>query len=122
MNNHSQIERGVSTSEQESKTNQESAWDILTKIPESETWDEHLEKANSLKSSARELTTRDTKDLLNYSDVARHNKKTFFKNLAQQEKLERELNSELSHVEDLELLAEAEDPRVEKTTIKYQIM
>lgn len=40
--------------------------------------------------------------------------------MARQEMLEREFNSELSHVEDLEILADVGDPSVEKTNVRYQ--
>lgn len=108
------------SSEQESGLKENTAWDSLVELAQSEIWEEHLQKANDLIKEAGGLTSFEEKQLFDYSDVARHNKKEFFQDIAQQEILEREFNSELSHVEDLELLANAGDPSVERTNVKYK--
>lgn len=119
MNNRNSFETSFASPEQESKLNQESAWDVLVELLKTETWDEHLEKANNLLKSDDKLTTKEAKEFIDYSEVAKYNKTNHFQNLTSQEKLEREFNSELSHIDDLEMLAEANDPRVEKTSVKY---
>ena len=106
--------------EQQSETSKNIAWDNLAKIFQTETWEEHTQKANSLTQKTEELTPAETRNFLDYDDVARFHKKEFYRNMARQEMLEREFNSELSHVEDLEILADVGDSSVEKTNVRYQ--
>lgn len=106
--------------EQKSETSKNTAWDNLAKLSQTETWEEHLSKASNLTQKPQELTPAETRYFLDHDDVARRNKKEFYRDMARQEMLEREFNSELSHVEDLEILADVGDSSVEKTNVRYQ--
>ncbi len=63
--------------EQQSETSKNIAWDNLAKLSQTETWEEHTQKANSLTQKTEELTPAETRNFLDYDDVARFHKKNF---------------------------------------------
>lgn len=102
-------------------------WDSLANLGES--WEEHLSLAERFKGQAeakREAMSymNDDPDAYNQivggHEVSLQNKKFFFQDMAKQEQLEKELNSNLTHVEDIELLAEAEDSGIERKNVRFK--
>lgn len=58
--------------------------------------------------------------MANGHEGTEYNHREFFKNMAKQESLEREFNSNLTPIDELKLYAESDDPRVTKETIEFQ--
>ena len=120
--------------ERKSETSKNTAWDGLTKLSQTETWEEHLSKADALTSDytggrGRDPKFQDERDFVQKMDEYRHGKlegdthtigKTEkFRNQRSQEFFEREINSRLTDVKELEIYSGVEGSGVEKTSIKY---
>lgn len=135
MSNHSSFEKSLSSPEQKAEASQGLAWDSLTELSESETWDEHLEKANKIvadymSNRGREPKFQDEVEFVQKMDEYRHGKlegdvhtigKTEkFQNQRSQEFFEREINNRLTGLEELDMYSEIEGSGVEKTSINYE--
>lgn len=120
--------------EQKSETSKNTAWDNLAKLSQTETWEEHLSKADALTSDytggrGRDPKFQDERDFVQKMDEYRRGKlegdthtigKTEkFRNQRSQEFFEREINSRLTDIEELEIYSGVEGSGVEKTSIKY---
>ena len=120
--------------EQTNELKEKTAWDGLTKLAQSETWEEHLSKADRLASDytggrGRDPKFQDEREFVQKMDEYRRGKlegdmhtigKTEkFQNQRSQEFFEREINSRLTDIEELDIYSGVEGSGVEKTSIKY---
>ncbi len=120
--------------EQRSEAGENNPWDNLAKLSQTETWEEHIQKANELASDytggrGRDPKFQDERDFVQKMDEYRRGKlegdthtigKTEkFRNQRSQEFFEREINSRLTDIEELEIYSGVEGSGVEKTSIKY---
>ena len=120
--------------EQTNELKEKTAWDDLTKLAQSETWEEHLSKADGLASDytggrGRDPKFQDEREFVQKMDEYRRGKlegdihtigKTEkFQNQRSQEFFEREINSRLTDIEELDIYSGVEGSGVEKTSIKY---
>lgn len=129
----------LKTNPETSKTEKTTEWDDLANLNES--WEEHLimakaylEEPKNIAEAPKDVEETEAPENVSELDQAtiatlrqidsnhslRGSRKEFYQNLAEQEKIERELNSNLTHVEDIELLAETGDSRIERKNVKFR--